>query len=124
MPSHLTSAGPLTSRTINASQKYLGAELLEVEVDFGFLVQSSSGLRLIMGRREIPGSWCKAPPNPNGEVDSGFLVQSSSGLRLNPGRREIPGSWCKAPPNPNGEKEREREMQGGSILILKNNKID
>ncbi|TQD83884.1 hypothetical protein C1H46_030542 [Malus baccata] len=68
MPGHLTSARPSTSRTINSLQRNLGA--------------CSSRLRLIPGRREIPGSWCRTPPNPNGQVDSGFLVQSSSGLRL------------------------------------------
>ncbi|KAB2626469.1 hypothetical protein D8674_020087 [Pyrus ussuriensis x Pyrus communis] len=67
---------------LNALQRDLGAELLKAEVDSGFLVQSSSGLRLILGWREIPSSWCRAPPNPSREVDSWFLVQSSSGLRL------------------------------------------
>ncbi|KAB2601911.1 hypothetical protein D8674_002916 [Pyrus ussuriensis x Pyrus communis] len=47
MPGHLMSVESSTSRTINASQRDLGAELLEAEVDSRFLVQSSTGLRLI-----------------------------------------------------------------------------
>ncbi|TQD95624.1 hypothetical protein C1H46_018772 [Malus baccata] len=54
MSGYLTSAGSSTSCTINASQRDLGVELLQAEVDYGFLVQSSSGLRLIPWQGEIP----------------------------------------------------------------------
>ncbi|KAM2079354.1 hypothetical protein ACFX1R_026872 [Malus domestica] len=54
MSGNLTSAGSSTSCTINASQRDLGVELLQAEVDYGFLVQSSSGLRLIPRQGKIP----------------------------------------------------------------------
>ncbi|KAM1664641.1 hypothetical protein ACFXTN_040130 [Malus domestica] len=43
MPGHLLSAEPSTSHTINVSQKDLGAELLEAEVEEGKFASKAKG---------------------------------------------------------------------------------